>query len=185
MISGESQDNQFLWDHDILFNIRMIYINNPKDLIFLMGSIHLLEPRPTAIVIDDFSSILLSNLPAPSVDDHKFTDKLVTVLAHVEDAFHFIKESLNSAGSSVAPLLVLVECNGNPYHLQLLTRHASLVLEMQRRPSEEVIDIFSVELKPRGMSVHHHPSRLLAATLRHIRNRFIVIHPPLAGNVLP
>jgi hypothetical protein len=117
----------------------MKYISSSSELKKLISGIHLFQPPPSAIIIDDFSQII-DPLYSTSRKDPKFIDICLTLMAHLEDA-------LSCLGCK---LLVTDECRESLF--------ASAVSSSFSSSSSSSVVVLLLEKEVQGMSLFvQHP----------------------------
>jgi len=92
-----------------------------------MAGIQFLEPHPTSIIIDDFSSIIDS--AGPRTDDSKHLDQYIITLAYINDAMDFIQES-NPNNHSL--YLIITDSFLSSHHRSIISKTLSTSLELHR-----------------------------------------------------
>lgn len=94
---------------EIFSRISMKYISSVKELKMLMAGLHLFDPKPAAVIIEDLSSIL-DPLDSISKRDAQFLDLCLVVGSFISDAI----SSFRTQGSTV-PLLITDSCNEHAF----------------------------------------------------------------------
>lgn len=110
---------------DIHSRIMMKYISSSNDLKMLMMGLHNFEPKPTTIVIEDFSTII-DPLNSSTRRESSFLDMCLLVGAFVNDAVHF----LNEHGHTTS-LLITDNC-GELGFLNIMSRVTPAVLFLRQ-----------------------------------------------------
>jgi hypothetical protein len=74
---------------EVLQRINMKYITTIQDLKALIAGLHLFEPRPSVVIIDDLS-ILIDPLQAINRSDGKFLEIVLRLTSYLQDAMKFL-----------------------------------------------------------------------------------------------
>ena len=74
---------------EVLQRINMKYITTIQDLKALIAGLHLFEPRPSVVIIDDLS-ILIDPLQAINRCDGKFLEIVLRLTSYLQDAMKFL-----------------------------------------------------------------------------------------------
>ena len=77
---------------EVLQRINMKYITNINDLKVLISGLHLFEPKPTVVIIDDMS-MLIDPLLAINRSDGKFLEIVLRLTSYLQDAIQFLSTS--------------------------------------------------------------------------------------------
>ncbi len=119
------------WSSDVLSQINMKYISSITELKALIAGLQCFEPRPSAVIIDDFS-LFVDPLFSVSRHDPKFLDHCITVGAFVNDVVNHLEKQTSGSnistttGNMAEPLLNngIAAQNGTVQH----KKHIQLIL---------------------------------------------------------
>ena len=84
---------------EVLQRINMKYITTIQDLKTLIAGLHLFEPRPSIVIIDDLS-ILIDPLQAINRSDSKFLEIVLRLTSYLQDAMKFLATIPSSSSLS-------------------------------------------------------------------------------------
>lgn len=79
----------------------MKYVNSISELKKLCGGLHLFEPLPTIVIVEDLS-IIIDPLSSVSKNDSKFLESVITITSIIEDAIDNITQVSNSTNKSLS-----------------------------------------------------------------------------------
>lgn len=85
-----AQHGESTWNSVVLSRIHMKYISTTKELITLLGGLHVFKPLPTLIVLDDLGSWIDPSLKRNH--DQKMVDSYLFLLGIIEDSVHCLKK---------------------------------------------------------------------------------------------
>lgn len=88
--SGSQVKSGRKWSPDVMARIHMLYISSLKELKTLCAGLHLFNPPPSIVLIDDLSNII-DPLCAVQRNDPKFLDVCVTLGAFLRNSMQHVK----------------------------------------------------------------------------------------------
>lgn len=86
---------------EVLQRINMKYITTIQDLKALIAGLHLFEPRPSVVIIDDLS-ILIDPLQAINRNDGKFLEIVLRLTSYLQDAMKFLATIIPSVPADIS-----------------------------------------------------------------------------------
>lgn len=85
---------------EVLQRINMKYTTTIQDLKALIAGLHLFEPRPSVVIIDDLS-ILIDPLQAVNRSDGKFLEIVLRLTSYLQDAMKFLATITPSVSADI------------------------------------------------------------------------------------
>jgi hypothetical protein len=143
---------------DVLCRLQMKYVTSVRDLKACLAGLHACEPRPSAVIVDDFST-LVDPLHSVSKSDANFLEICLSLGSFLDDALNFLNThttqppSTSTSTSAPAPLsaplplqVVLTDSCSDPAYLQIMRQSCRLIHTNIQPQTQSAPPSFSLQL---------------------------------------
>jgi hypothetical protein len=152
-----NQQVYYSWSSEVLSHVHMKYVSSVTELKALIAGLHCFEPRPSTIIIEDFS-LFIDPLYSTARHDPRFVDSCITLCAYITDVMDHFEQSgcMNSKKETQELQLVITDDCQDPLYLNVMRRCVSAVFALQK------VGFNAVQLQfrdpfPSAVSSHFNP----------------------------
>ena len=152
-----NQQVYYSWSSEVLSHVHMKYVSSVTELKALIAGLHCFEPRPSTIVIEDFS-LFIDPLYSTSRHDPRFIDSCITLTAYITDVMDHFEQtaSTNSKKDAQELRLVITDDCQDPLYLAVMRRCVNAVFALQK-VGLHAVQMQLKEQSPSAMSPHFNP----------------------------